>query len=142
MRMWLRFLVLVALCCTACTEKNQSYYTHRGEKIKLQLIAELEGVHTLLDFFSRQESVTLLFDELSKVAIEARVFQLKTNTTWEVPPEMAESSQRLFQELRRVLEIPGARAFLEKCQARGFERIDAFEKTQRQKIEKLAKSWG
>ena len=122
-------LVLAFLSLVACTNKNESYYVHRGEEVKHQLIVELEGAHTLHDLFARQETLTLLFDELSKVAIEARMFQVKTKTSWEVPPEASKTSQQLAHELRRLLEIPGARAFLEKCQARGFERIDAFEKT-------------
>ena len=121
--------IFFSLCASSCTTKNESHYVARGEKIKHQLIAELRGADTLHDLFARQESLTLLFDELSKVAIEAKTFQLKTKKTWEVPPEASQSSQVLTEELGRVLKIPGARAFLEKCQAKGFERIDAFEKT-------------
>lgn len=124
------FLILFfSLCASSCATKDGTYYVARGEKIKHQLIAEFRGVNTLHDLFARQESFTLLFDELSKVSIEARTFQLKTKKTWEVPPEASQSSQLLAEELRRVLKIPGARAFLEKCQSKGFERIDAFEKT-------------
>lgn len=115
---------------------SKDAFIKRGEEIKVQLTSELEGVHTLHDLFDRQEALTLLFDELSKVAIEARLFQVKTNTTWEAPAKTADTSLLLAQELRRVLEIPGARSFLEKCQARGFERIDAFEKGRKRAIAK------
>lgn len=121
--------ILLAILC-ACTEKNESYYLRRGEEVKQQLCLELESVQTLRDLFARQESLTLLFDELSRLAVEAKIFQLKSKTTWQIPKEASLSGQRLSEQLQRVLSIPGASAFLEKCQARGLEKIDAFEKSQ------------
>jgi hypothetical protein len=133
----LTFVVLSSVLWTSsCTTRDETYYLRRGEGIKHQLIVELEGAHGLHDLFARQDSLTFLFDELSKVAIEARVFQLKSGKTWRIPSESLQSSQLLSQEMRRILDIPGARAFLEKCQAKGFERIDVFEKTRERGIAK------
>jgi hypothetical protein len=122
-------VLLCIFCMLGCAKRDQSFYLRRGNEIQSQLIGEFEGVHTLHDLFSKQEALSLLFDELAKVAIEARRYQLRTHTSWEVPPDSAEKSQELELQIERVLQIPGARAFLEKCQSRGFERIDAFEKT-------------
>lgn len=130
------FLVflIVSLCVCSCTTKDEGYYIRRGEEVKRQLIVELEGASTLHDLFARQDGLTLLFDELSKVAIEARIFQVKSGTTWDVPSASSVSSQQLARQIRRVLEIPGAGAFIERCQAKGFDRIDAFEKAKERAV--------
>lgn len=128
-------LMSLALYVSSCTMKDETYYVRRGEEIKHQLIVELKGSRNLHELFARQDSLTLLFDELSKMAIEARVFQIKYKKTWEVSIKSLQSSQLLAQELKRVLDIPGAEAFLEKCQVKGFERIDAFEKTRKAYVE-------
>ena len=131
------FLLIGLLSCvmgSSCTKKDKSYYERRGEEVKHQLIVELKGACSLHDLFDRQDALTLLFDELSKVAIEARMYQLKTKKIWEPSADSLESSHRIATEMRRLLEIPGARAFLEKCQTRGFEKIDAFEKTRERPI--------
>jgi hypothetical protein len=132
-----KLFLFALLCCaigSSCTKKDKSYYERRGEEVKHQLIVELEGASSLHDLFDRQDLLTLLFDELSKVAIEARVYQLKTKKIWEPSADSLESSHKMAAEMRRLLEIPGARAFLEKCQTKGFERIDAFEKTRERSI--------
>ena len=127
------FLVMTTLfCLCACAKKDSAYFLERGEEVKQQLITELEGVDSLHDLFARQEELTALFDELARLATEARRYQLKTKESWEISPEASSSSQALAQEMRRVLELPGARAFLEKCQGKGLERLDAFERNARQ----------
>lgn len=126
-------LICVFLClffALGCARRDEAFYIRRGNEIQSQLIGELEGVHTLHDLFGKQEALSSLFDELARVAIEARRYQIRTHTSWEVPPDSSTKSQELEQQMERVLQIPGARAFLEKCQSRGFERIDAFEKGQ------------
>jgi len=128
------FILSFSVCLFSCTAKDERYYVRRGEEVQRQLIIELEGAHALHDLFARQDSLTLLFDELSKVAVEARAFQVRSKKTWEVPSDSHQLSQRLAQEIQRVLQIPGARAFLEKCQAKGFERIDAFEKAKERSL--------
>ena len=120
---------LCVFCALGCAKRDESFFLRRGNEIQSQLIGELEGVQTLHDLFRRQEALSSLFDELAKVAIEARHYQIRTHRSWEVPPDSAEQSRELQRHLERVLQIPGARAFLEKCQSRGFERIDAFERT-------------
>ena len=129
-------VLFCALTVSSCTTKDEAYYLRRGDEIQRQLIVDLEGVHCLHDLFARQDSLTLLFDELSKVAIEARQYQLKSGKTWDDPADSSLLSQRLAQEIRRLLEIPGARPFLERCQAKGFDRIDAFEKAKARSISK------
>ena len=123
-------LLFLFFCATSCGVRDESFYLRRGNEIQGQLIAELEGVQTLHDLFGRQEAFSSLFDELAKVAIEARRYQIRAHVSWEVPSDCAERSRELEREMQRVLQIPGARAFIEKCQGRGFERIDAFEKGQ------------
>jgi hypothetical protein len=110
--------------CVSCATRGQAYYLDRGEKVKQQIITELRGVGSLQDLFERQESLTVLFDELARLAVEAHRYQLASKTTWDVPSDASVSSQELLCEMRRVLAIPGARAFLEKCQGRGLERLD------------------
>ncbi len=126
------FVVLIAILCSfclpSCARKDESYYVQKGEEIKQQLVVELEGTHSIQDLFARQESLSVLFDELARLAIEARTYQLKSKKTWGVSQEGSASSQTLAHEIQRVLEIPGARSFLEKCQTKGFEKIDAFER--------------
>lgn len=134
------YVIAVMLFLSSCASKDEGYYVRRGEEVKRQLIVELEGAQTLHDLFTRQESLSLLFDEMARTAIEARLFQMKTKKTWEVSADAFQSSRRLAQELRRLLTIPGARAFLERCQAKGFDRIDAFEKSLERPIVKAPSS--
>lgn len=121
-------ILLCLFCVLGCAKRDGTFYVRRGDEIQSQLITELEGVQTLPDLFGKQEALSSLFDELAKVAIEARRYQIRTHTSWKIPADAAEKSQELAWHMQRVLQIPGARAFLEKCQSRGFERIDAFEK--------------
>ena len=121
-------ILLCLFCALGCSKRDGDFYLRRGTEIQRQLITELENVQTLPDLFGKQEALSSLFDELAKVAIEARRYQIRTHTSWEIPSSASEKSRELEQHMQRVLQIPGARAFLEKCQSRGFERIDAFEK--------------
>ena len=120
---WL-LISVACMCCVSCVKKDESYYLRRGEEIKLQLIVELHEAASLQDLFERQESLTILFDELARVGLEAYRYQLAAKTVPEMPSEALASSQQLLHEMRRLLAIPGARAFLEKCQSRGLERLD------------------
>ena len=120
-------LLILCLCITGCAARDESFYLRRGREIQSQLIAELEGVESLHELFGKQEALTSLFDELARVGVEARRYQLRTQKSWEVPEESEKGSRELERQMERVLQIPGARAFLERCQSRGFERIDAFE---------------
>lgn len=121
-------ILLSVFCVVGCAKRDGTFYVRRGNEIQSQLIVELETVQTLPDLFGKQEALSSLFDELARVAIEARRYQIRTHTSWETSIAAAEKSRELEVQMQRVLQIPGARAFLEKCQSRGFERIDAFEK--------------
>lgn len=112
------------ICLSSCTAKDQGYFLRRGEEVKLQLIAELKEANTLQDLFERQESLTALFDELARLAIEAHRYQAASKTTWGIPDSASVSSHTLALEMRRILAIPGSRALLEKCQSRAIERMD------------------
>jgi hypothetical protein len=117
-------ILLCFFCALGCAKRDGAFYIRRGNAIQSQLIVELESAQTLHDLFGKQEALSSLFDELAKVAIEARRYQIRTHTSWEIPAESAEKSRELERQMQRVLQIPGARAFLEKCQSRGFERIE------------------
>ena len=120
--------VLICLCAVGCAARDESFYLRRGGEIQSQLVVELEEVESLHDLFSKQEALSSLFDELARTAIEARRYQMRAKASWEIPQNSAEKSRELEDQMQRVLKIPGARAFLERCQSRGFERLDAFEK--------------
>ena len=120
--------LLICLLAVGCAAHDEAFYLRRGREIQSQLLAEFEGVESLHDLFRRQESLSLLFDELARTAIEARRYQIRSKTSWEIPVESSEKSRELEEQMQRVLMIPGARAFLERCQSRGFDRLDAFEK--------------
>jgi hypothetical protein len=124
------FLVVIfaAATCASCNRGDkQSYFLAKGEACKEQLISELKDVESLQDLFEKQEELTLLFDRIAQIGIEARIYQIKTKTIWGVPEEAEATNHALRSQLLRVLKIPGARAFLEKCQTSAFEKIYSFE---------------
>jgi hypothetical protein len=112
----------------SCSKKEESYYVNRGEEVKKELIEELGSCQTLQEILAKQERLSFLFDELSLLIIEARTFQTKSHKTWQPTIQSCQSSERLEEELRRLLAIHGARGAIEKCQVKGLERLDAFEK--------------
>ena len=120
--------ILICLCAVGCAARDEAFYLRRGGEIQSQLIVELEGVESLHDLFSRQEAFSSLFDELARTAIEARRYQMREKTSWGIPQDLSEKSRGLEEQMQRVLKIAGARAFLERCQSKGFDRLDAFEK--------------
>jgi hypothetical protein len=93
--------------------------------VKAELVQELESVSNLRDLFERQERLSVLFERLASLSIEA--MKVPGSCSWSMSPEALESSRRLAQEFTRVLQIPGAQALLEHCQVEGLEKIDAFE---------------
>jgi hypothetical protein len=122
-------IVLLAICsiCSCSSIDKQAYYLKKGEECKEHLLSELEEVQSLRDLFEKQERLTLLFDKIARLCIEARTYQLETKTSWSISPESEITNTELKKQLLRVLKIPGARAFLEKCQIRSFEKIYTFE---------------
>jgi hypothetical protein len=119
-------LLLMACSCCGGGDKR-SYFLAKGEQCTEQLISELSEVQTLQDLFEKQEELTILFDRIAQLSIEARVYQLKTKSTWGATDEAEVRNQELKKQLLRVLKIPGTRAFLEKCQASAFEKLYVFE---------------
>lgn len=89
---------------------------------------EFVEVKTLPDLFAKQENLTLLFTELASLAIKADEWQKKTkykilSTTDSTVGELLE------REMQRILRIPGAKSFLEKCQSKGQDMLEAYEFT-------------
>jgi hypothetical protein len=123
-----RIFLFCLLVFSSCTTRDDAFYLRKGEELKIQLLFELKQVNSLHDLFERQETLTFLFDEIAHLAIEAdsshKTVKHSTNSIDAVSPE-------INAELRRVLLIPGARAFFEKCQAKGLESMDRYVKTKK-----------
>jgi hypothetical protein len=120
-------MLIISLFLVACgvERKNEEYFSHRSEELKEQLFVELCGVQTLPDLFVRQDSLTSLFNQLARLAVEAQAYQGLCKKEITISQEAKETSRQLAEQFSRVLRIPGARAFLEKCQGQGLDIIDA-----------------
>jgi hypothetical protein len=119
--------MLIVTCASCGGGDRRSYFLAKGEQCTDALISELCEVQTLQDLFEKQEELTILFDTIAQLSIEARIYQLKTKSDWEASDEVESKNQELKKQLLRVLKIPGTRTFLEKCQAPAFEKLYAFE---------------
>ena len=123
-----RFEVLFLCCslfCIGCREKSEGYFLKRGVEVQQELVTELMKVQSLQDLLSHEESLSSLFDELSFVAIQADRWKKKHKRKADAYVE-SDTAICLEQEFRRVLAIPGAEAFLEKCQKKAVERLDIY----------------
>ena len=86
----------------------------------------LQGAETLQDLLLREENLTQLFLELSSLAIRADQWKKKHKSKNDVFKSDRASQTLLEEEFRRVLTIPGAEAFLEKCQKQALDRLDIY----------------
>jgi len=121
-------IAVVSMICIGCGGGDKrSYFLSNGERCTEQLISDLSEVQSLQDLFEKQEELTVLFDRIAQLSIEARRYQIKTKTSWSTTEQVERKNQEMKMQLLRVLKIPGARAFLEKCQAPAFEKLYAFE---------------
>lgn len=115
---------------SACAPHDAAYYLKRGEEVKRELVAELQTITTLPDLIERQSSLTALFDEMACLAIEASHVPSSPPQSTIVDP----LSCQITDELRRIAQIPGAIACLEKCQAAAIERLDRESKMRKKAI--------
>lgn len=118
------YLIFFGLLVCGCQKKNEEYFLRKGEAIQQEIAEQLNGVKTLQDLLPKEEALTQLFLELSSLAIRAdqwkKKHKIKANDL-EKP-----SQTTLEQEFRRVLVIPGAEAFLEKCQKQALDGLDVY----------------
>ena len=121
------FIVSFFFGCCSTQEGKKEYFLVEGEVYKQQLIEQLVEIHSLQDLLISKKKCSLLFDSIAALAIEARRYQIKHHVSWEVPEESEHTSSLLCAQMKRVLQIPGALACLEGCQAKAFEKIYAFE---------------
>jgi hypothetical protein len=124
----MRYCYLLAACSLVlfgCRAKNEEYYLLKGESIQQEIVAELSSAQTLQDLLPKEETLTQLFLELSSLAIRADQWK-KKHKTREKALGSEESRTGLEQEFRRVLAVPGAEAFLEKCQKQALDRLDIY----------------
>ena len=120
-------LFLSCVLLFGCRERNEQYFLSRGEGVQREIAEALSDAFTLRDLLQREEHLTQLFLELSSLAIQAdrwkKTYRGKKETS---PVEGSETHAFLEKEFRRVLTIPGAKAFLEKCQKPALDALDIY----------------
>lgn len=127
---WFTLSIFILLSCfllSGCREKSEEHFLLKSERIQKELIITLQKVTTLQDLLQHEENLTQLFLELSTVAIRADQWRKKHKKAGDpVLYKQSVSQNDLEQEFRRVLAIPGAEAFFEKCQKPAITRLDIY----------------
>lgn len=126
-----KYLFIISLFfVSACSSRNndESHFLEEGALLKKQLTEELLQINTVEDLLSRKKKLILLFTEIAYLQKEALTFQSTQNMHWEVPYEEEQSSQILYEELKRLAVIPGAVSVLESCQMKAREILHDYEK--------------
>jgi len=122
MRVFFMFLLFL---CSSCGKRDQQYYCREAEAIQSRLYREISSIETIQDLLSKKEILSLLFQQLASLTVEAYTFQQSKGIPAISPSRL---SQELVVEIVRVLKIPGAQTILELSQEKGLEIIDQFEK--------------
>jgi len=79
-----------------------------------QLICEFHDVQTLSDLLARQERLEHVYYELAFLAVQAK----QAACEFDENESRTRIDDLLFEELERILSIPGAEVVLEQCQMR------------------------
>ena len=126
MRILLFFLLLFVL--SSCSQKSPEYFQREARELKLQLIETLQKIENLDDMVMKSSELQALFEELAKLAIEARRYQLKAKIEWAMTAEDRKLNQELRFELNRLYSMEGVAELMERCQMPALTELDAFEK--------------
>jgi len=105
------FFCLLSSCC----QKDHNYFCRQGEVLAQQLICEFHDVKTLSDLLARQERLESVYYELALLAVQAK----QSGCEFDENESRTRIDDLLFEELERILKIPGAEVVLEQCQMRG-----------------------
>ena len=105
------FFCLLSSCC----QKDHSYFCRQGELLAQQLIGEFHDIQTLSDLLARQERLEYVYYELALLAVQAK----QAGCEFDENESRSRIDDLLFEELERILTIPGAEVVLEQCQMRG-----------------------
>jgi hypothetical protein len=126
----MHFLLLLLIILTGCSAKSPETFKSKARCIKCELLQTAQNVEDLDQLMRVLPTFSRLFNQLVEVMIQARKWQIKHRTSWDLSEEDRYLSFELAQEFARLYQIPTARAFIEKCQQPALERLDAFEKKQ------------
>jgi hypothetical protein len=134
MRFWLAFLLLISFSC--CKGKSIEHFQKEGQEHKQELIEALQRIENLDDMIRASPQLKAIFDDLARLIIQARCYQIKTKTQVEISSEDRKLNQELRDELNRLYRMEGVQELMEKCQMSALIELDAFEK----KTSKITKS--
>jgi len=128
------FICLFLLLTLSCSNKNEVYFQKMGEEVKAELFQELSSVENFQDLLIKQDRLISIFQELATIQIELNEYQSKNQKVWVCNENSLLTSDGLEEQFRRIITIPGAYAFIEKCQAGSLAKLMSYEKSKKSNI--------
>ncbi len=119
--------LFIAFLFSSCsTIRDENSLKKDAAILREEIVRELSEITTLQDAKAKAETLEKLFIHLACLMIEVDEYQEKWKVEWEMSDEEKLSSSLIFQQMERLLSVPGVQEVVEKAQERGFRRVENY----------------
>jgi hypothetical protein len=126
----MQWVLIGVLFLCSCSPNSSKEFYREGNARSEALIRDLEKIETRQQLIHAESKLKKHFESLVILMIEAREFQQKKLDAPDIEAiEESSANERLETELRRIYAIEGGREIIERAEAEGLAKLDAYERS-------------